>query len=90
MPGTYSQLLFHIAFSTKHRERWIAPNVADRLYPYMGGIVRAENGVLYDIGGIEDHVCMYLHVSAMENGREHFRPHAHRQSALFKVGSRIF
>jgi hypothetical protein len=53
--------LFHIAFSTKHRERWIAPNVADRLYPYMGGIVRAENGVLYDIGGIEDHVHMYLH-----------------------------
>ena len=61
MPGTYSQLLFHIAVSTKHRERWIAPNVADRLYPYMGGIVRAENGVLYDIGGIEDHVHMYLH-----------------------------
>jgi REP element-mobilizing transposase RayT len=60
MPGTYSQLLFHIVFSTKRREPWIASEVADRLYPYMGGIVRAENGVLYDIGGIEDHVHMYL------------------------------
>jgi putative transposase len=60
MPGTYSQLLFHIVFSTKNREPWIAPEVADRLYPYMGGIIRAEKGVLYDIGGIEDHVHMYL------------------------------
>ncbi len=26
----------------------------------MGGIVRAEKGVLYDIGGVEDHVHLYL------------------------------
>jgi putative transposase len=60
MPGTYSQILLHIVFSTKHREAWITPEVAERLYPYMGGIVRAEKGVLYDIGGIEDHVHLYL------------------------------
>ena len=51
MPGTYSQVLLHIVFSTKGRQAWIAPDVADRLYAYMGGIVRAEKGVLYDIGG---------------------------------------
>jgi putative transposase len=60
MPGTYSQLLFHIVFSTKERAPWITPEVAARLYPYMGGIVRAEKGFLYDIGGIEDHVHLYL------------------------------
>ena len=60
MPGTYSQILLHVVFSTKRRERWIAPSVADRLYPFIGGIVRAERGVLYDIGGIEDHVHLYL------------------------------
>lgn len=60
MPGTYSQILLHIVFSTKHREPWIKPDIAERLYPYMGGIVRAEKGVLHDIGGIEDHVHMYL------------------------------
>ena len=60
MPGTYSQILMHVVFSTKHREPWIAPDVAGRLYAYMGGIVRAERGVLYDIGGIEDHVHLYL------------------------------
>jgi len=60
MPGTYSQLLNHIVFSTKGRTPWITPEIANRLYPYIGGIVRAEKGVLYDIGGIEDHVHIYL------------------------------
>ncbi len=60
MPGTYSQILLHVVFSTKLRKPWITPDIAERLYPYMGGIVRAEKGTLYDIGGIEDHVHMYL------------------------------
>ena len=60
MPGTYSQLLLHIVTSTKGRTPWISAAVAERLYPYIGGIVRAEKGVLYEIGGVEDHVHMYL------------------------------
>ena len=60
MPGTYSQLLLHIITSTKGRPPWISTAVAERLYPYIGGIVRAEKGVLYEIGGVEDHVHMYL------------------------------
>ncbi len=60
MSGTHSQMLFHIVFSTKHRTPWIAPNVAKRLCPYIGGIVRAEKDVLYDIGGIEDHVHLLI------------------------------
>ena len=54
MPGTYSQLLLHVVFSTRSRTPWIATEVAERLYPYIGGIIRAEKGVLYDIGGVED------------------------------------
>ena len=42
MAGTYSQLLLHIVFSTKDRTPWIAPDVAERLYPFMGEIVRAQ------------------------------------------------
>jgi putative transposase len=60
MPGTYSQILLHFVTSTKGRKPWISAAVAERLYPYIGGIVRAEKGVLYEIGGIEDHVHMYL------------------------------
>jgi putative transposase len=60
MPGTYSQILLHIVFSTKRRSPWIEHEIAERLYGYMGGIVRAEKGVLYQIGGMPDHIHMYL------------------------------
>ena len=60
MPCTYSQLLLHIVFSTKNRERWITPDIVGRLYPYIGGIIREENGMLYDIIGVDDHVHLYL------------------------------
>ncbi|MBE7505352.1 MAG: IS200/IS605 family transposase [Planctomycetia bacterium] len=60
MPGTYSQVLLHVVFSTKHREKWISSQIAERLYPYIGGIVRSEKGTLLDIGGIEDHVHLYV------------------------------
>lgn len=60
MPGTYSQLLLHIVFSTKSRTPWLSADVTQRLYPYIGGIVRAERGSLFDIGGVEDHVHLYL------------------------------
>lgn len=60
MPGTYSQLLLHVVFSTKGRAPWISAGAAERLYPYIGGIVREERGVLFGIGGVEDHVHLYL------------------------------
>jgi REP element-mobilizing transposase RayT len=60
MPGTFSQLLLHAVFSTKHREPWITSDIQTRLYSFMGGIVRDEGGLLYDIGGVEDHVHLYL------------------------------
>lgn len=60
MPGTYSQLLLHVVTSTKGRMPWIEADVAQRLYPYIGGIVRAEKGILYGIGGSEDHVHLYV------------------------------
>jgi REP element-mobilizing transposase RayT len=60
MPGTYSQLLLHIVFSTKGREPWISAEIADRLYQYIGGIVRSEKGVLLDIGVVDDHLHVYV------------------------------
>ncbi len=73
MPGTYSQLQLHVVFSTKQRAPWITPPVAQRLYPYIGGIIRAEKGTLYEIGGIEDHI--HLHLRWRPGGEE-----VHRRS----------
>ncbi len=60
MPGTYTRILIHAVVSTKERTPWITAAVSERLYPYLGGVVRAQKGVLYEIGGVEDHVHLYF------------------------------
>lgn len=56
MPNTYTNLLFHIIFSTKERRPQIHAALKEELYRYIGGIIRAEGGVSIEIGGIEDHI----------------------------------
>ena len=56
MPDTYTNLLYHIVFSTKHRAPIIRAEFREPLYEYIGGIVRGEGGALLEIGGMEDHV----------------------------------
>ena len=60
MAGTHTQLLLHLVFSTKERTPWITEELAARLYAYIGGIVRAEGGMLLAMGGMEEHVHMYI------------------------------
>ncbi len=60
MPGTYSQILLHVVFSTKQRRAYITPDIQARLYDYVGGIIRAEKGILYAIGAMPDHVHILL------------------------------
>lgn len=60
MPGTYSQILFHVVFSTKGRAAFIKPELQPRLYDYIGGIIRAEKGTLYAVGGMPDHVHLLV------------------------------
>ncbi len=56
MPSTFTNLLYHIVFSTKHREPLIKEELQEELYRYIGGIIRAEGGILLEIGGVADHV----------------------------------
>lgn len=60
MAHSYSQLLLHIVFSTKHRKLWLTDEVQDRLYPYMAGIVGSEGGVVLALGGMPDHIHLCL------------------------------
>lgn len=56
MPHTYTNLLFHIVFSTKDRFPFIKPEFEGRLYEYMGGTIRALGGICLEIGGVDEHV----------------------------------
>ena len=56
MPSTYTNLLYHIVFSTKNRIPLIHQGFQEELYRYTGGIIRAEGGVQLEIGGMSDHI----------------------------------
>ncbi len=56
MAGTYTNLLYHIVFSTKGRTPLITKELQPDLYAYIGGIIRSEGGTLLEIGGLSDHV----------------------------------
>lgn len=61
--STFTNLLFHIIYSTKYRKPFIRPDWQDDLYGYIGGIVREKKGTLLRIGGIEDHVHLLAKLS---------------------------
>lgn len=64
MPSTHLSLHFHIVFSTKGRELWIAPAARDRIHEYIGGTIRAMNGIAHSIGGMGDHVHVFAGLRA--------------------------
>ncbi|WP_442510644.1 IS200/IS605 family transposase [Novipirellula sp. SH528] len=65
--STFTNLLFHIVYSTKYRKRTIRLEWQDNLYGYVGGIVggivRDQKGTLLKIGGVEDHVHLLAKLS---------------------------
>jgi putative transposase len=64
MAGTFTNLLFHIVFSTRDRAPLITPQLRPELFNYIGGILRAEGAVLLEIGAIEDHVHLLVKIRA--------------------------
>ena len=44
MPDSYTNLLYHIVFSTKDRRPLITPEHEARLYDYIGGTIRSLGG----------------------------------------------
>ena len=56
MSQSFTNLLYHIIFSTKDRRPVITFDYQPRLYDYIGGIIRGTGGISLGIDGMEDHV----------------------------------
>lgn len=54
--STYRQLLYHIVFTTKHRQPTIKQSPEKDLYKYIWSIIKKKGCVLYRINGMEDHI----------------------------------
>jgi REP element-mobilizing transposase RayT len=64
MAQTYTQLFYHLVWSTKNRVPLILPEWRPDLYAYIGGIVRNRRGELIAAGGIPDHVHLLARLPA--------------------------
>jgi REP element-mobilizing transposase RayT len=56
MAQSYTNLLYHIVFSTKDRRPIITGDAQSRLYDYIGGTIRKQGGISLAINGVSDHV----------------------------------
>lgn len=60
MGSTFSNLIYHLIFSTKNRVPIITDKFKTPLYQYIGGIIHKEKGVLLQIGGMPDHMHLLI------------------------------
>jgi REP element-mobilizing transposase RayT len=56
MSNTFTNLNYHLVFSTKDRQPLITKDRQVRIHGYIGGIIRDLRGEPICIGGVEDHV----------------------------------
>ncbi|MDR3460623.1 MAG: IS200/IS605 family transposase [Verrucomicrobiae bacterium] len=64
MAHTFTHLLTHIVFSTKDRRPLLDAELKARLFPYLGGIIRAHGGKSIIINGPADHVHILASLAA--------------------------
>jgi REP element-mobilizing transposase RayT len=63
MPQSFACLHYHIVFSTHERRPLIAEEVEERLYAYIGGILKENKSRLIAAGGMPDHVHLLASIS---------------------------
>jgi len=61
--GTFTKLTYHIVFGTRYRQNAIHDEFVERLYEYIGGIIRTNKGHLIEIGGVADHLHILVNFS---------------------------
>jgi len=57
---SYTQLYYHIIFRTKYNRSAIPQEHEAELYSYLRECAKRRNAVLYEIGGIENHLHMFI------------------------------
>ena len=60
MAHTFTNLLYHIVFSTKNRQLLIDDDIKEDLFAYLGGTVRGINGDALIVNGTADHVHLLV------------------------------
>jgi putative transposase len=66
MAHTHRNHYFHLIWSTKNRKPVIDISCQERLYQYIGGIIRQHEASLIEIGGISDHIHLLIKIGNLD------------------------
>lgn len=67
MADVFSQIYLHIIFTPKRREALIQPEWEERLHKYMTGFIQNRGHKLLAIGGMPDHVHLFIGFKPSDN-----------------------
>jgi REP element-mobilizing transposase RayT len=59
---SYTQIYYHVVFSTKNRAPMLAPAVRKEVFGYLWGILKGKKCHSYRMGGVEDHLHILTHL----------------------------
>jgi REP element-mobilizing transposase RayT len=60
--STYTQIIYHIVFSTKKRENILVKENRPLFFEYTWGILKNKKCHLYRLNGVEDHLHILTHL----------------------------
>jgi len=63
MPQSLSKVYTHITFSNKDRKNFIATEIQDRLFEYLGGICKGLDCNPVKVGGYKNHIHILCTIS---------------------------
>ncbi|MCO6486622.1 MAG: IS200/IS605 family transposase [Saprospiraceae bacterium] len=67
MADAFTQIYVQIVFAVKWRQCLILPAWQERLYQYTTGIIQSRNHKLLAIGGMEDHIHIFIGMKPSES-----------------------
>ena len=56
MPQSLSKVYVHLIFSTKNHDPFIRPEIEKELHSYIGGIIKTNYGIPFQINTMPDHI----------------------------------
>jgi len=65
--STYTQIYYHLVFSTKYRVPSLAKEKRPALFGYMAGIIQKKRSKPYLINGMDDHVHIFSSLHPTQN-----------------------
>jgi putative transposase len=66
MADVFSQIYIHTVFAVKNRQALIRPDWEEELYKYITGIVQNRGNKMLAIGGMPDHIHIFIGMKPAE------------------------